>query len=271
MNKKEIQLRRVERKSHLDPAIIANTFKTLGSIFVNEAPLRGLSKEEEEVLLPKVFGTSINDPNYHEEARRYWADKRLKVPVEGVVLNITLRNKESDKIPDPVDLKDYINYRWAKAHSYVADDKESMNPHQSFYFYDPEVEKVKKNKGFAVKRKAYIILDKLQKDYAKMRMILSIIDNVDVKNLDDVDVENTLVQNIESNPDNFIRVAEDKNLEMKSFITKLISKGILNKIGNSVYFIDDKLGGDMDEAVLYLKDKANSSVLMKLKEKEELN
>jgi len=271
MNKKEVQIRRVEKKSHLDPSIVANTFKTLGSIFVHDAPLRGLSSEEEEALMPTLLGIDAKDPTFHDQIRRYWLDKRLKVPSEGIVLNITLRNKESDKIPDPVNLKDYIDYRWAIAHKYVAKEKEDMKSHQMFYIYNPEIEKVKKNEGFAVKRKAYIVLDKMQKDVDKMRMILSILEDVDVKSLDDIDVENTLIQSIEKNPNNFIKVAEDKHLEMKAFVTKLISKGILSKIGNSIYFIDDKLGGDMNETILYLKDKANSSVLMKLKEKDELN
>lgn len=268
MKKQEIQIRRVEKKSHLDPSIIANTFKTLGSIFVNDAPLRGLNKEEENHLMPKLLGIDEKDPNYHEKVRNYWLNKRLKIPVEGLVLNVTLKNDKG--LPDPVNLKDYIDYRWALSHSYVAEEKEKMQPHQSFYLYNPEIEKRKKNTDFKVKRKAYIALDKMEKDSEKKRMILSIIEDVNVSSLDDVDVENTLIQSIENNASNFLKVAEDKNLEMRAFITKLISKGILSKIGNSIYFIDDKLGSDFDETILYLKDKANSAVLMKLKEKDEI-
>ena len=47
----------------------------------------------------------------------------------------------------------------------------------------------------------------------------------------------------------------------------MVTAGVLRKIGNQVIFIDEVLGDTLDNTVVYLKDKKNSSTLTVLRAK----
>ena len=79
--------------------------------------------------------------------------------------------------------------------------------------------------------------------------------------------ENSLYELKNKDPKKFIRVATDKNLEIKAEIEELVSAGVLRKIGNQVIFIDEVLGDTMEDTVVYLKDKKNSGKLTILRAK----
>ena len=68
-------------------------------------------------------------------------------------------------------------------------------------------------------------------------------------------------------PKKFIRIAKDKNLELKAEIEEMVSAGVLRKIGNQVIFIDEVLGDTTEDAVVHLKDKKNSGKLTILRAK----
>jgi hypothetical protein len=70
---------------------------------------------------------------------------------------------------------------------------------------------------------------------------------------------------VEENPLNFYEIATSKNLELQSFIEKCITLEVIRKVGNSLLLGDEKLGDTMEEAILFLKDKKNSSTLTTLK------
>ena len=72
---------------------------------------------------------------------------------------------------------------------------------------------------------------------------------------------------LDSNPKKFIRIAVDKNLELKAEIEEMVSAGVLRKIGNQVIFIDEVLGDTTEDAVVHLKDKKNSGKLTILRAK----
>ena len=68
-------------------------------------------------------------------------------------------------------------------------------------------------------------------------------------------------------PKKFLRIATDKNLELKAEIGEMVSAGVLRKIGNQVIFIDEVVGDTTDNAVVYLKDKKNSGQLTVMRAK----
>ena len=80
-------------------------------------------------------------------------------------------------------------------------------------------------------------------------------------------VENALYEIKNKEPKKFIRIATDKNLELKAEIEEMVSAGVLRKIGNQVIFIDEVLGDTMEDTVVYLKDKKNSGKLTLLRAK----
>ncbi len=80
-------------------------------------------------------------------------------------------------------------------------------------------------------------------------------------------VENLLYDIKEKSPKKFIKVAQDKHLELKAEIETMVSAGVLRKIGNQVIFIDEVLGETMDDTVIHLNDKKNSGKLTTLRAK----
>ena len=261
---KEVQIRRRETKSHLPVPVVANSIKILSSIFDGGGPLRGVTGEKEKELLSKYLGIDKNDPILPEEIRRFWIDIRVKVPSEGVVLNITTNDDGY-----PVNIYDYLIYSWAKKHKFVANNKSEMDNdgNKRFYIHDPDVESLSDNAKVRIKRAAYQEFTKVVDNRDKMDMIVKILDDVDPESMTDTQLENHMETIVLKDPQKFVAVATDKNLELKALVSDLISKNILRKIGNSIFFIEEKLGDGIDDAVVYLKDKKNSEMLMVLKAK----
>ena len=85
------------------------------------------------------------------------------------------------------------------------------------------------------------------------------------KKMDAKEKELFLEGMVEENPLNFYNIATSKNLELQAFIEECLTADVLRKIGNSLLLGDEKIGDSMEEAVLFLKDKKNSSTLTTLK------
>ena len=47
----------------------------------------------------------------------------------------------------------------------------------------------------------------------------------------------------------------------------MVTAGVMRKIGNQIIFIDDVIGDTLENAVVYLRDKRNSSTLTILRAK----
>ena len=100
-----------------------------------------------------------------------------------------------------------------------------------------------------------------------MRRILRLLAQVNPDRLTDEQVENQLYELKDKSPMKFLKIAIDKNLELKAEVEEMVTAGVLRKIGNQVIFIDEVLGDTLDNTVVYLKDKKNSSTLTVLRAK----
>lgn len=261
---KQVQIIRREAKSHLPVPVRANSVKTLASIFSEKGPLKGVDGEEEERLLSQLLQKNPKEPDFHKSCREYWIDLRVKVYSEGKVLNIS-----KDEKGNPLNIEDYLIYKWAKRHKLVANDKEEMERDslKQFYIRDPEIEEKRQNKTVKTKRDAYKEFTKIAEKPDKMKMLIQVLSDADVDSMSPTQIENYIEELIEDNPSRFVKVVTDKSLEMKAFLVKLISANIIRKIGNSIYFGEEKLGDTMDDTVTYLNDKKNSETYLMLKEK----
>lgn len=260
---KEVQLIRRETAGHLPVPVTANSTKYLGSVYIGRGPLRGLDKEEEEKLLARHLGMSPDENNFHSNVRDYWANLRVKIPGEGTVLDISTREKDDE----PVNVEEYIIYKWAKRHPLVADNREEMLANSKYLYYirDPEVETDFANQKVRFKKKAYEEFIKMNEE--KLNRIIRLLTDSDPSDLSEKQKQNLADDLIENDPEKFFVIATDKNLETKALISDMVSKGIINKIGNQHYFIDEKLGETVEETVKYFHDKKNSETVNILKAK----
>lgn len=259
----EIQLRRRESKSHLPAPVVANAKKMLSSVYVGQGPLRGLESDEEKKWLSVHLGMDPEERDFPKTVRDFWANLRVEVPMEGKVLNIGVIDKE------PVNKYDYIIFNWAKKHPHVASDREEMlsNSKYQYYIHDPEIATQKENEVVTFKMKAYEEFIMIKDNEDKVDRIVRLLTDSDPKSMSLKQKQNLLDGEINSDPKRFFVIATDKHLETKAIISEMISHGIITKIGNQHYFIDEKLGDTTDEAVKYFNDKKNSNTTTVLKAK----
>lgn len=264
MERKQIIVMQRPVASHLPVPIVNNAVKTIGSVYKGGAPLRGLSKEDELKYMPKLLGIDEDDRSFYKEVRNFWLNVRIPVEGDGATLDVSTNDGE------PTNIKDWVHYKFILNHPLVATSRDKLKSHQEFYLYDYDEEKRKENNMFKVKRKAFIELDKIDKDTDKMKMIYGILSDNDGSKLGAIDLSNELNSYVEEDPVKFLKVATDKKLETKAFIIQAINKNVLSKIGNQIFFVDEKLGDTLEEAVTVIDDKSKSSVKQMIKAKMEV-
>lgn len=261
---REVQIRRRETKSHLPPPVVSNAKKILSSIYSGQGPLKGIKGDEEKELLAKYLGMDKDEKGFSNVCRSFWADLRVEIPSDGKVLNIT-KNEDDE----PVDIHDYLVYKWAEKHKHVAKDRQAMldDSSKKFYIYDPDVEMRYQNQKVNMKKQAYKEFIKISDDEEKIDRVITLLTDSDPDQMSTQQKENYLDQLIEENPEKFVSVVTDKDLDIKAEIAQMVELNIIRKAANQYWYIDQKLGNDIEETVLFFKDKKQSETVTTLRAK----
>lgn len=120
-NMKKIMIRRKEVLNHLPKEIRAGAKVSIGSIYVNRQPLKGVEGEEAAKLLSKILDVPPGHQDWPKKEKEFWASMAIKVPFEGVELDITL-----DEDGMPYNVTDYLTYKWCQRHRQVASNESEM-------------------------------------------------------------------------------------------------------------------------------------------------
>tara|TARA_R110002073_G_scaffold15445_1_gene60917 strand:- start:80 stop:571 length:492 start_codon:yes stop_codon:yes gene_type:complete len=154
-------------------------------------------------------------------------------------------------------------------HPHVALTKEEMvsDVTKKFYIQDLTRQDKVRNNEIQVRKDADKEFIKVTSNSSNMKRILRLMSNTNPDRMNGDQVENALYEIKNSDPKKFLRIATDKNLELKAEIAEMISAGVLRKIGNQIIFIDEVIGDTTDDAVIHLKDKKNSGKLTILRAK----
>ena len=261
---KKVFLRRRDLGGHLPKQVRAEAKTRLSSIYVNRQPLKGFSPEEEKKYMQGILDVSPEHVDWPKHSKRFWADMTIPVGFTGVELEI---GKDEDG--SPLSIMDYIKYNFAIKHPYVALTKAEMNADvtKKFYIQDLSREDKAKNNEIKLKKDADREFIKVSSNVKNMKRILRLMSNTNPDRMTEDQIENSLYELKNSNPKKFVRIATDKNLELRAEIEEMVSAGVLRKIGNQVIFIDEVLGETTDDAIVYLKDKKNSGKLTILRAK----
>lgn len=251
----KVIIRRKEVLNHLPKEIRAGAKIKIGSIYVNRQPLKGLDGEEESKVLSKIMDVPPGHEKWPEKVKDFWASLNLKVPFEGVELDIS-----TDEDGNPYNVMDYIYYNWCKKHKQVAISEEEMksNGEKRFYIYDPQKDLIKKNARVQLKKEADKEYIKLGDNKDKMKMLVRVLMNSDPARLSDLELDNTLYEYKETNPERFLKSCLDINLEIRAEIEEMVEKGVLRKIGNQLIYEDETIAEDAKNAIVYFKNKKNS-------------
>jgi hypothetical protein len=173
-------------------------------------------------------------------------------------------NISTDEEGNPINVVDYIKWKFASAHPHVAAEEKSSKGR--YFISDPQREEAAKIAKGRTKKDAFRALILVTEDLDKSKQVLKAF-GIRVDNLSAAQIELALEDQAEANPTEFVRVCNDKNLEMVAFIWDAIESGVLRKSGNTFLFGDEVLGDDMEQAIRFLNTKKNSEILLDIKAK----
>lgn len=255
---KKIYIRRQEQNGYLPKEVLATARVTIGSIFVGRQPLKGFNEEEEKKYLRTLIDVPPDHQDWPRLVKEFWANMRVRVPFEGVELDVTV---DDDGLP--LNPTDYASYRWCKVHRQVAGSKEEMRADnkKKFYIYDPEGDLIKENAKIKLKKDADKEYIKISADADKMKRVLWVMTKQNPSTLSDLEIENKLYGLKDNKPVEFLKISLDKNLDVKAEIEELIEASVLRKIGNQIIYGDETIGENMSDTVVYFKNKKNSGAI----------
>tara|TARA_R100001443_G_C3363736_1_gene179590 strand:+ start:122 stop:934 length:813 start_codon:yes stop_codon:yes gene_type:complete len=261
---KKVTLRQQEVLNHLPKAVRAEAVYKLSSVYVDRQPLRGFTGEEEKKYLREQVDVSPDHVEWPKHTKEFWTNLTIPVGWTGIELEVGL-----DSNDEPIQVMDFIKYNFALKHPQVALTKEEMDRDQSkrFYIQDLTRDDKVRNNTIQVRKDADKEFIKVSSNEKSMKRILRLMSNINPDRLTTEQVENSLYELKNKNPKKFFTIATDKNLELKSELEEMVSAGVLRRIGNQVVFMDEILGDTLEDTIIHLKDKKNSSKLTILRAK----
>ncbi len=178
--------------------------------------------------------------------------------VEGVTNgkpNVT--DDERYKYGVPIDVENYIFWRFASFSNEVANNIEDVNKSSNIRFYLYSDQDLKESREIAFK----LTRDAMAKYLAILgnrEEVLSILDvfQKDTTTVDDLGKDMMLDEIVKSTPKEFLVVANDPNLKIKARIERYISKGILRRLSNTSIITDGEdpsiiIGNNIGEAITF--------------------
>ena len=259
-----ITINRRPNTTNLPTEVYNESKRKLGSVFTAGGDIiRGLTFAEQKQYLPEILGVSPADPEFSRKCREYYLNLTVDVPMGGLDLEIGL-----DEDGHPLNVLDYIKYKFACAHPFVVQDESEITGSKrvQYYISDTRKELAEASANLVIRKDAYKEFIKLSDNENRMNMVLHVY-GANPKTMTKDEKELTLEELQEDNPIYFLDICKDKNLELTALINEALSAEALRRVGNSILDGDITLGNSMEEAVLFLKDKANSNVLTAVKAK----
>ena len=85
---KKITIRRKDELSHLPKDVQVTAITKIGSVYVGRQPLKGVEGKEEKELLNGILDVGPDHLEWPKHVKHYWANMAIKVPFEGIQLEI---------------------------------------------------------------------------------------------------------------------------------------------------------------------------------------
>lgn len=219
----------------------------------------GLTDEEAETL-GKKLGLNLGNTYIPEQAHEYWGSKAAKISLPNQTMFL-----ETNK---PLELIKYKNLRASKfvANSY-REWEEGKWPDATHVIYSEEEEEAHSATKIEKKQKCYTVLGKLSKD-EKVNLVLIILEE-SVRGRSDNFVNMRIDEVINEFPDEFLKWAEMDvaELNIRGSILEGLARGILSREGQSIYYMSERLGFDMEETIAWFSNSDNQKTKVVILEK----
>ena len=259
---------------------IGASFRSVNGVATSET-LIPLTKDEIEVLMPLRIGTDPKDrTKFNIDVENFWREFEVLITGETIInpkkLNICY-TKTRCKLLDgrevvlnmPDNLDDWFAYKLAKNSSSVAKTKEERDSPHFWFILEDEKEIIKEEEAqFLIKEKAnihYVSLTTNPKYEDKMKNVIKVFKangeftvnkplNTKVREKEFL----SLIKDKDAKL--FLDTLEDADLEYKAYLIDLLDYQIF-KYDNGFYIYNNRIIGDENETVMYLKNQNNSKDL----------
>jgi hypothetical protein len=257
----------------------AMSSQSIGSQFEGKTSTRiwsGLSYEEEAILMPLLVDSPPGDNNFRNKVRIFFEEIDTKVPSPaGITLEIGLTNDNNQPLSlknMPINPSDFVRWRHARGHKWVAKDKSEAdgNPNKIFYIFDPANIASEKNQRRIDQDASITLYLQISKDPKQVDMVLSML-GVDIRSFSGKDVLDqkldVLKKLAEDKPEKFIATGTHQDLEVRAWLENMVRCGILKRVGER--FVDTEtnkvLGNSLEETIFFINDDVNVDQMVALK------
>lgn len=274
MRKEILSLYQLEN-SKKDVTYIPNTghWRIGSSINTKNPPL---TVDEEKLYLPNLISVASNDTHFLAKKQEYWDNISVSIPEDGLELEIGFQYvDENDKVGSPINVADYVFYRYCLVYSRVANTSaERMKSDKiRFYIYDANIEAAAQMSKINLDDKAmdlYLSIIKGSSAENKLR-----IDNIllsfdtDINGMSDTNKHLTLRNYASKESAKFVEIAGDKLLEMKGIILTAVYKRVLDRqpLTETIMYGVEILGNNLKEAAAKLMLPQYEKTLNEIKNK----
>lgn len=234
-------------------------------------PLKGISIEEEEKLLPSIVGLPASHVEFANKVNNWYNNLSKPVDKNGIKLNIAV----SEKTGMPEVPIDFLLYKRALVDRLVAKSKTEMMQDQRYSFFINDENEELSKKLDILKEK-----ENAQREYFKVKDSETLTDALlqvfaqseghKTTKYTSLPVdEKTLVLDrmLTSMPKVFLEMATDKDLEIRAEILAMVDYQVLTRVGNKFINGTEPIGDSLEEVIAYFKSAKNQTEYIKFKAK----
>ncbi len=275
-------------QSNSNANFLSGSKESIGSYWESESSHKvgsGLTLEEEKILLPDIIDVEVTDKDFRKKVTEFYNEITTNVPYEkGVDLEIGLTKDNSQPIAPlkdptdpstgnmPISVMDYIRYRHAKGHPWVASSKDTGegNLGKKFYIFDKDALQNRKtiiDKEKDAAMQTYLKL-KNEEDLVDQMLTLMGIDTRIFTTKDKVERKQQKLRELaETESTKFTDTYNLGELEVRAWIGAMVTTGVLKKVGERIIDAETKeeIGNSIDEAIYFFKDEDKSAIVTVLK------
>lgn len=261
---KKIKIQRKEvRRYGVHLTLMQDRVATIGSYLTKTGAVgTGLSFEETKKVMPGVIAMEPSDPKFRSEVDKYFNNMMIPIPYEGRELDLT-----TDEDGTPVNIVDWLRYKFVLGHPQVAKDKKEAEVSQTkiYYLEDDEANSEAQSENILLEAKAGIEFAKIIEDKVKfdwvIRELCSRYPEIGPisKILSYTSDKKIIILNVamKKNFKTFLDIINDEDLKYKAEIASFVDAKIVDKVGNEYIYGSDPLGV-LDHFIAFLKNPNNS-------------
>lgn len=237
----------------------------------------GLTFEEQKLLMPHLIPVPATDPTFPKAVFDFFNGLVTKIPFTGgktLQIGLKVTNDEPVSAENmPLEIEDFVRYRHAKGHPWMANNIKDAQGNQLKFFYmdDPDATHKEEADKMALEDKADGIWLKIREQNGKVGMLLTLMgtderDFVGMRN-EDSRKRTALKALISKNPGKFLDIYEDQHFESKYWLKAMVNANVVKRVGEAYVYGDNStlIGRTETEAILFLENPEKEDVVTMLK------